>query len=297
MDRTSLHLEIRNALSAADELSRHEHYIGDDELAGSMAALRTALADLERDVGRSHADESAPDPDTVASVERALQSLIIRRHDVPRTLRSRMEDLLASAERVSIALWDPTERVPSKPVLGMLPLARVVPQDVHSVLDYVHAAGFFASAKLARTSRGRAMGLVLGAGLGGASAITDYRLSAAKILPIELHESLDYVGGFTAIAAPFVLGYAKKDPIAAMIHVGLGIGTVLTSLFTDYRASKGVTWPHRSQGGPQLGAPKGQRGVRVPEVQRPLEGLSSASTDWESMVGESTSIEESKPSF
>jgi hypothetical protein len=124
------------------------------------------------------------------------------------------------------------------------------------------------------------MGLALGAGIGGASAITDYRLSAVKLLPIELHESLDYAGGLTAIAAPFVLGYVKKDPIAAMIHIGLGIGTVLTSLFTDYRATKGVTWPERSHGGPQLGAPTGERGVRVPDAQRPLEGLSSAPTDW-----------------
>jgi len=280
MDRTALHLEIRNALSVADELSRHEHYLGHDELAGSLSALRCALGDLERDVGKSHADVSAPDPVTVESVERTLQSLIIRRRDVPRSLRARTEELLASAERVSIALWDPTGRVPSKPLFGALPIARVVPQDVHSVLDYVHTAGFFASAKLARTGRARAVGIALGLGLGGASAITDYRLSAAKVLPIELHETLDYAGGLTAIAAPFVLGYVKKDTIAALLHIGLGIGTIVTSLFTDYRASKGVTWPNRSKGGPQLGAPRGVNGVRVTEVQRPLEGLSSAPTDW-----------------
>jgi hypothetical protein len=280
MDRTALHLEIRNALSVADELSRHEHYLGNDELAGSLSALRSALGDLERDVGKSHADVSAPDPVTVESVERTLQSLIIRRRDVPRSLRTRTEELLASAERVSIALWDPTERVPSKPLLGALPIARIVPQDVHSVLDYVHTAGFLASAKLARTGRARAVGIALGVGLGGASAITDYRLSAAKVLPIELHEALDYAGGLTAIAAPFLLGYVKKDPIAALMHIGLGLGTIVTSLFTDYRASKGVTWPNRSKGGPQLGAPRGESGARVSEVQRPLEGLSSAPTDW-----------------
>lgn len=286
MDRTALHLEIRNALSVADELSRHEHYLGEDELAGSLSALRGALAELERDVGRSHESSAAPEPVTVEAVERALQALIIRRTDVPRSLRARTEELLASAERVSIALWDPSGRVPSKPLLGALPLARIVPQDVHSLLDYVHTAGFFVSAKLARTDRARAAGIALGLGLGGASAITDYRLSAAKLLPIELHEKLDYAGGIAAILAPFALGYVKKDPVAAMIHIGLGIGTIVTSLFTDYRASKGITWPNRSKGGPQLGAPRGSgtgtgaRGVRVEQVQRPLEGLSSAPTDW-----------------
>lgn len=285
MDRIALHLEIRNALSVADELSRHEHYLGNDELAGSLSALRSALGDLERDVGKSHIDLSAPDPVTVEGVERSLQSLIIRRHDVPRSLRARTEELLASTERVSFALWDPTERVPSKPLLGgggwpALPIRRVVPQDVHSVLDYVHAAGFFASAKLARTGRARAVGVALGVGMGGTSAITDCRLSAAKLLPIELHETLDYAGGLTAIAAPFLLGYVKKDPLAALIHIGLGIGTVVTSLFTDYRASKGLTWPNRSKGGPHLAAPHGENGIRVGDVQRPLEGLSSAPTDW-----------------
>jgi len=285
MDRTALHLEIRNALSVADELSRHEHYLGHDELAGSLSALRSALGDLERDVGRSHLDPTAPDAATVEGVERSLQSLIIRRHDVPRSLRARTDELLASAERVSIALWNPAERVPSKPLLGggvwpSLPIARVVPQDVHSVLDYMHSASFLVSAKLARTGRARAVGVALGLGMGGASAITDYRLSAAKVLPIELHETLDYVGGLTAIAAPFVLGYVKKDPIAAMMHIGLGIGTLVTSLFTDYRASKGLTWPNRSKGGPQLRPPHGLHGIRVGDVQRPLEGLSSAPTDW-----------------
>lgn len=285
MDRTALHLEIRNALSVADELSRHEHYLGQDELAGSLSALRGALGDLERDIGKSHIDLSAPDPATVEGVERSLQALIIRRHDVPRSLRARTEELLASAERVSLALWDPTGRVPSKPLLGgggwpSLPLGRFVPQDVHSALDYMYSASFLASATLARTGRARAVGVALGVKMGGASAITDCRLGVAKLVPIELHETLDYLGGITAIAAPFVLGYAKKDPVAALIHVGLGIGMVVTSLFTDYRASKGLASPNRSKGGPHPGAPHGERGIRVGEVQRPLEGLSSAPSDW-----------------
>jgi hypothetical protein len=281
MDRTSLHLEIRNALSVADELSRHEHYLGEDELAGSFSALRCALQDLERDVGRSHTDATPPDADTVEAVERSLQSLVIRQHDVPEALHARTQELLASAERISIALWDPNERVPAKPVLGSLPLARVIPQDVHSVLDYVHSAAFFASASMARTKRAKAVGVALGLGIGGTSLVTDYRLSAVKALPIEAHETLDYASGIAAIAAPFVLGYVKKDPIAAMLHIGLGIGTLVTSLVTDYRAEKGITWPRRSHGGPQLGEPRGEKGIRVQDVQRPLEGLSSAPSAWD----------------
>lgn len=298
MDRTALHLEIRNALSAADELSRHEHYVGDDARAGALAALRTSLGDLEREVGRSHADESALDPDHVASMERALQSLVIRREEAPRALRRRTEALLASGERISLALWEPAERMPSKPLLGLLPLARVVPQDVHSVLDYVHSAGFFLSARLARTKRATAVGVALGVGTAGAAMATDHRLSAAKLVPIELHEGLDYASGLTAIAAPFLLGYVRKDPISAWLQIGLGALGVATALVTDYRASKGLTLPRRSQGGPHIGPSRGQRGIRVPDVQRPLEGLSSAqSSDWESVVGSGGIAPEPKPPF
>ena len=276
MDRTALHLEVRNALSVADELSRHEHVLGRDDLAGGLAALRCALADLERDVGRSHADPTTPQPWIVEAVERSLEWLLIHRSAVPGSLRARTEQLIASAERVSVALWDPEVRVPSKPVLGVLPLARLVPQDLHAVLDYVHTAGFFVSATLARTTRARAVGLALGAGLGGTSLATDQRLSAAKLLPIETHEKIDYATGIAAVLAPFLLGYVKKDPVAAMIHVSLGLGTLVTSLITDYRADKGVAWPMRSRGGPRVGPTHGEPALRVDDAQRPGEGLSFA---------------------
>ena len=252
MDRTALHLEVRNALSISDELARHEHSLGKDELAGCLSGLRSALRELECVIGRSHDVPSDPEPRVVEAVERSLEALIIRRREVPKSLRSRTEQLLASAERVSIALWDPEERIPSKPVLGALPLARVIPQDVHSGLDYVHTAGFALSAVIARTTRGRAVGSALSLGIGGLSALTDVRASAAKIVPVEHHERLELGLGVAAILAPFVLGYAKKDPVASAIHIGLGIGTIVTALVTDYRAHLGVTLPQRSKGGPNL---------------------------------------------
>jgi hypothetical protein len=39
--------------------------------------------------------------------------------------------------------------------------------------------------------------------------MTDYRLSVAKVIPIEAHEVIDHAWGLAAIAAPFVLGYWK----------------------------------------------------------------------------------------
>jgi len=282
MDLTALHLEIRNALSLADELSRYEHALGNDELAGHLAALRTALDELERTYGRSHdaADASSPKPQTVDAIARAASVIRLRTDEIPVALRPRLASLVASIERVAFAIERPYAAVPSKPLLGMLPLARLVPQDTHSVLDYLAGMALLASAKVARTPAARAAGMTLALSGTGVSLLTDYRLSAAKLIPIEAHEVADYGVGLGAIAAPFVLGYARKDPLASLLQVATGILTCVTSLFTDYRAEKGISIPMRSKGGPDAIDAEIPRS-RLPEAQRPLEGLSSAPTDWQ----------------
>jgi hypothetical protein len=127
---------------------------------------------------------------------------------------------------------------PARPLLGVLPLKRWIPQDVHSMMDYVDgltaASGYFTADDDAAcwTSLG------LGASVIGVSLLSDYRLSVAKVIPIRAHEALDYLWGASCIAAPFVLGYWKKSPVTAMTHVMVGAGTILTSLFTDYRSYK-----------------------------------------------------------
>ncbi len=279
MDRTALHLEVRNALSLSDELSRHEHARGDQDFSAHLSALRTLFAELERDVGRFHDHALAAATGPAEHVGVLVEGLRERRPRIPLELRHRLVLLIAAAERVQRGLEAPWGPVPSKPVLG-LPLARIVPQDVHSGLDYAGALAYFASAWLARTPEARAVGLLLGSSVAGVSLVTDYDLSAAKLVPIEVHEVLDHASGLSAAAAPLVLGYAKKDPVAAVVQIATGLLTVVASLFTDYRATAGVTRPRRSKGGPQPRVQRGPSRVRVPEVQRPLEGLSSAPTDW-----------------
>jgi hypothetical protein len=225
----------------------------------------------------------------VESVERAASVLRRRHDDVPRVLLPRLVALVASAERVSFGLSRPEERVPSKPVLGVLPLARIIPQDAHSVADYLCAGALMVSARLARTSRARAAGMTLAIGDASVSMLTDYRLSVAKLVPIEVHEIADHLTGLSCMAAPFVLGYVRKDPIASAIQIATGLGMIVASLFTDYRATKGVTFPMRSKGGPdaldadfpRADLESGEQGRRVPDVQRPLEGFSSAPSDWQ----------------
>jgi len=133
-----------------------------------------------------------------------------------------------------------SQGTPSRPLLGRLPLARLIPQDVHSVLDYIDAATVLSGALISDCPKAKTASALLGASGIGLSAITDYRLSLAKVVPIEAHEVVDYAFGVSAISAPFLFGYYKTAPITAAMHVATGIGTILASLFTDYRAYRGV---------------------------------------------------------
>lgn len=131
-----------------------------------------------------------------------------------------------------------SQGAPSKPLLGVLPLARLIPQDVHAVMDYANGIAAGSGALMTDDPAARIASIALAAATTGVSAITDYRLSFAKILPIEQHEVADHLWGVAAIAAPFVFGYWKRAPSVALMHVVAGAGTILSSLFTDYRSYK-----------------------------------------------------------
>lgn len=147
------------------------------------------------------------------------------------TLTSRAEEL---RDRMSVG-------VPAAPVAG-LPLARVIPQDVHTVLDYVGAATTALAALVADGPAATITNATLAASDAGVTMLTDVRLAPLRVIPIEVHEVIDYVWGATAIATPFIFGYAKKSPLAATLQIVAGASLILGSLFTDYRGYKGVKW-------------------------------------------------------
>jgi hypothetical protein len=132
----------------------------------------------------------------------------------------------------------------SAPILG-LPVARIIPQDIHAAMDYANGAAAMLSAAIANTPRARMVNATLAAAAVGTSAATDYRLSLAKVIPIEVHEVIDYVWGFSNILAPFILGYTRKDKAVTAMQVALGASTIAASLITDYRAYDGVGSDYR----------------------------------------------------
>jgi hypothetical protein len=140
---------------------------------------------------------------------------------------------------------------PSDPLLRVLPIKRWIPQDVHSVMDYVDGLTAGTAAFMADEDDAVAFwaSIALGAGAIGVSAMTDYRLSLANVIPIRTHEAIDYAWGLSCIAAPFALGYWKSSPRTAITHIAVGAGAILASLFTDYRSAKDErTLRRRSQG-------------------------------------------------
>ncbi|GAC1358237.1 MAG: hypothetical protein NVS3B10_07040 [Polyangiales bacterium] len=237
-----LQADVRAAITRSDEMSRRAHGVADERLAQKLGALRTILLRIDQGIG---ATSSSPTPELIAEARRLYDDISAHRPALAGDLQLGVDELLEGMaglpDAIARAAWSlGSHGVPSRPLFGALPLARVISQDVHSVTDYVHAAGCLGTALFADSLEARLAGVALGASIGGVSLVTDYRLSAAKVLPIEAHEAADYGWGLAAIAAPFVLGYARKSPIVAAAHVLFGVGTIVTSLLTDYRGYRGV---------------------------------------------------------
>ncbi len=153
-------------------------------------------------------------------------------HDVPGTAA-------AKPEATPVAPHQPRLRdrmsvgEPAKPL--RLPLARWIPQDVHSLIDTLSGLAL-AICSLTDDRRASTASTALGVSALGMSVISDERTSVASVIPIEVHEMLDLLWAVSAIAAPFVLGYRRTARRIAVVHVAAGVWSLVDALFTDYRA-------------------------------------------------------------
>lgn len=232
---------VREAINYADELSRSAHESHHEPVAQALDSLRTALTRADEALGGGHSvlpilpDLARILDELAAFTDKVGPDLRHRYHDSLQTFRRLLTEMERDLDAIS-----PSLELESKPLLGVLPLARMIPQDVHSLMDYGAAGTCLGTALLADTASAKGAGAFLGASVFCVSLLSDYRLSLAKVIPIEAHEAIDHAWGLTAIAAPFVLGYWKRDPAVAAIHIITGASTILASLFTDYRAAEGV---------------------------------------------------------
>ncbi len=245
MERELIRREIRNALNVSDELSRHEHARHSGDISYVLSALRTMLQHLDRELGGEGASDIG-----ITGLARVVRRLARDAAHVSDESRPRFHVLLATLDRIEHGLRFPAKPVPSKPLLGLFPLARAVPQDVHSVVDYAAAASALGGAVFANSPGALVASITLGSAIAASTALSDTHLSPTHVLPVEAHEALDYVIGAAFIAAPFALGYRKKSPITSALHIAAGAMLIATSLVTDYRAQRGLVAALRSRGGP-----------------------------------------------
>jgi hypothetical protein len=172
-----------------------------------------------------------------------------------------LQDMRPSRQNLSRAvthalrqLWDRSAAagVVSRPLAGGLPLRRWLPQDAHSLLDIAAGLAVALAGRLSGDRRAQSVGGLLGLKLVGTTLLTDSRLTLSRLVPIELHELVDYGWGLATVAAPFVGGYARKAPGTAVVHVLAGTAVLLGSLVTDYRCRSGMHLGHERMTDPGL---------------------------------------------
>ncbi len=128
----------------------------------------------------------------------------------------------------------------ARPLLGRLPLLHLLPQDAHSLLDYTGAAVGLVTAAVADSPAVKTGAFVVGSGTALVSAASDYRLSVAKVVPIEGHAAFDYLAGLTHIALSVFLRRGGRKRLIAGLELSTGLLLVGAALLTDYRAQRGI---------------------------------------------------------
>lgn len=104
---------------------------------------------------------------------------------------------------------------------------------VHGVLDYLMGILLIASPWLFDFARGGAettVPVVLGISALIYSAITNYELSVAKIIPMRTHLTLDLLSGIVLAASPWIFGF---NEYVYLPHLVLGILEIGASLMTE----------------------------------------------------------------
>lgn len=102
---------------------------------------------------------------------------------------------------------------------------RFIPTSVHSAIDQVVGPALVVAPTILRLGRTSPEGIVARA-VGGAetvySNLTDYELSAKKIVPLPVHLALDAVGGATLAVLPQLTGARKRGKKAWVPHLAIG---------------------------------------------------------------------------
>jgi hypothetical protein len=109
---------------------------------------------------------------------------------------------------------------------------RVIPVNVHNVMDYLYGPLIIAAPWLFNFARGGAetyIPVAIGIMILIMALITNYRYSAAKIIAYNTHLTLDLVFGVFLTASPWLFGF---NDYIYLPHVIFGIIAVMISLMS-----------------------------------------------------------------
>ena len=108
---------------------------------------------------------------------------------------------------------------------------RFIPASLHGVLDYAVAAALVIG-PFALGFEGFALflGVAGGIGLFLYSLVTDYSISARKLLPFKAHLALDFIAAVALLVAPFALSFGD---IATYFYASIGAAVIVVVLLTN----------------------------------------------------------------
>jgi hypothetical protein len=103
---------------------------------------------------------------------------------------------------------------------------RIIPTSVHSAADHVVGPALVLAPTLLRIGRTSPEGIVAQAVGGGEalySNLTDYELSAKRLVPMPIHLALDAVGGATLALVPQLTGARRRGKKHWLPHLAIGV--------------------------------------------------------------------------
>ena len=104
----------------------------------------------------------------------------------------------------------------------------------HGLVDYATTATLIAAPRLMKfPERAALAAYVLAAGYAGLSAVTDYPLSAKKMVPFKAHGVVEVAVGAALPMVPWMLGFSKNR-LARNVFLGLAGVTAVVALLTDW---------------------------------------------------------------
>lgn len=117
-------------------------------------------------------------------------------------------------------------------------MRRPISPRVHGVIDYSTSAAVAAAPKLLDfPPAARNLCATLAGGYTALSSVTDYPMSAKRLVPFKAHGVAEAAIGLALPAAPWLLGFADHRP-ARNFFLGLTAITFIVAALTDWNASQ-----------------------------------------------------------